>query len=181
MIFIDFSLIFNDFQRFSMVFNDFQWFSLIFHWFSLIFHEFGVQMLLWWGFKAKSRALHLARGLARGGQKSNISFDLLQNMMVRGGGPKQSGPYPTQLPFKTSVSLLRTQCCPRWRRCMAGWLAGWLAGLAGWLGRLGWLVGWVVGLAGWLGCRVCWLAGLSGWRVGGLAGWLGCGVGGLAR
>ena len=116
-------------------------------------------MLLWWGFKAFQRPLQLERGIARGGQKNNISFDLLQNMMVRGGGPKQSGKDPSQLPLKTSISLLITQCCPRWRRCMAGWLAGWvgwvgwLAGLLGWLGWLGWRVGWVGGLAG-----------LSGWQ-----------------
>ena len=115
-------------------------------------------MLLWCRFKAFQRSLHLESGLARGGQKNNISFDLLQNMMVRGGGPKPSGAHLPELPFKTSVSLLRTQCCPRWRRCMAGWLAGWvggvgwLAGLSGWLvGWVGWLVGWVVGLSGWQG------------------------------
>ena len=107
-------------------------------------------MLLWRGFKAFQRALQLESGLALGGQKSNITLYLLQNMVVRGGGPKPSATYRGQLPFKTSCLLLITQCCPRWRRCMAGWLACWL----------GWLVGWVVGLAGLAG-----LVGLSGWRV----------------
>ena len=120
-------------------------------------------MLLWCGFKAFQRALRLESGLARGGQKSNISFDLLQNMVVRGGGPKPSGTDPSQLPFKTSCLLLITQCCPRWRR-LHGWLAGWV----GWVGGVGWLAGLLVCWVGWVG-GVGGLAGLSGCRVVGLA------------
>ena len=103
----------------------------------------------------------LEGGFARGGQKGNISFDFLRNIMIRGGGPKASDTVPAQLPFKTSFSLLIRQRWRRWRRCMAGWLAGWL----GWLGYQVWLVGWVVGLAGLSGCRVGWV-GWVGWVVG---------------
>jgi len=103
-------------------------------------------MLLWLGFKAFQWLLRLESGLARGDPKSSISFDLLQNMMLQGVGAKPSGGDPAQLPFKTSCLLLITQCCPRWRRCMAGWLAGWL----GWLGWRVWLDGWV-GFVGFVG------------------------------
>ena len=93
-------------------------------------------MLLWLGFKAPQRQIHLESGLARGGQKSSISFDLLQNMMLRGIGPKASDPYPTQLLVKTFFWLLIHSAA------YAGdvaWLAGWLAGWLGWVGWLGWL------------------------------------------
>ena len=106
-------------------------------------------MLLWLKFKALQQPMQLESGLARGVQKNSISFDLMQNMVIRGVGAKASEHYPTQLPLKASFLLLTTQSCPRWRRCMAGWLACWLAGLAGWLRWLGWL-GWL----GWLDCRV---------------------------
>ena len=66
-------------------------------------------MLLWLGFKAFQ---HLESGLARGGQKCSISFDTLQNMMIRGVGPETSEHYPTQLPLKASFLLLITMCCP---------------------------------------------------------------------
>ena len=42
MIFIDFSLVLNDFHWFSMIFNVFQWFSMTFQWISLFFHWFSM-------------------------------------------------------------------------------------------------------------------------------------------
>ena len=109
-------------------------------------------MLLWCWLKTFQRPFHLESGVANGSQKNNISFDLLQNMMIRGVGPKASERYPTELPLKTFFSLLITHCCPRWRRSMAGWLACWLAGLAG-----------LAGFAGFAGCAGCaGFAGLAG-------------------
>ena len=92
-------------------------------------------MLLWLWIKAFQQAIRLEEGIVSGAQKNNMAADLYQNMMILGVGPKASDPYPTQLPLKTSFLLLITQCGPRWRCCIAGWLAGWVGGVA-------WLAGW---------------------------------------
>ena len=162
---------FIDFYWFPLVFMNFNWFvwiSIDFHnshWFSLIFinvHRYGMLNI------AVVRVKSISARIPSGGAgspmetpKSSTSFDFLQNI-TRGGDLQPSERYPTLLPLKTSFSLLIKQCCARWRRCMAGWLAGWL----GWLGWRVWLDGWVVGLAGltsllgWLG----WFRWL-GWRA----------------
>ena len=101
-------------------------------------------MLLWLGFKALQQAIQLESGLARGGQKSNISFDLLQRGQSK-NERTESGPVAPQ-------NVLFATNCLRWRRCMAGLFACWLDGLEG--------------LAGWLGLLVCRVVRLAGWRVG---------------
>jgi hypothetical protein len=141
-------------------------FPKIFHRFSTIFNTIKHES------NAKSRLLQPQRGLARGGQKSNITRDLLQKMMIRGGVPNLSDNDLIRLPFKTSFSLLKNTLLPT-LATLHGWLLGWL----GWLGWLvGWVggVGWLAGLAGWLGWLVGWVGGV-GWLAGlsGCRGWRG--------
>ena len=88
-------------------------------------------MFFWLWFKAFQRPLRLENGLARGGQKRSISFDMLQNMMIQKVDPKANKHYPTQLPLKTSFLLLINKVLPT-LATLHSWLACWLVGWLDW-------------------------------------------------